>query len=817
MGILLPRSMEAIVAILGALRAGVTFLPIDPQYPEERIRYLIEDSHAEIVMALQSTVGSLPDSASNIILLDTLPRGEETATFDTVPPESIAYIIYTSGSTGNPKGVCVPRSAISNNCEAIRNLAQLVATDRALQFMSLSFDAVFEEIFPTLCAGATLVLRNDSAIVSTDEFFKTVEQKHISILNLPTAFWHTIVHNIGSNTWPASLRFLIIGGERAFDTTHGRFREQETSHIQLINSYGPTETTVTSTIFDDCEVDEEAAFPIGRPISSVSHFVLDDLMSPVPCGEVGQLYIGGAGLARGYLGRPELTAAAFVDHPFNKGARLYATGDLVFVTEQGNFVYVNRADSQVKIRGFRIEPGEIETHLVSLPHVIEAAVVPETRDEKDVILVAHIVLDADAPEVNELRNQLSKRVPAYLVPAVFRIHAELPKTASGKVDRRSLVKSFQRDDGPAETRTPIHSQSSRRFENDIRKIWTELLECTEIAEDSNFFECGGDSLRLVQLFAEIEHRTQQKPNPAAFLRRPTFGNMVQLVEDEYNNDETQFLVQMNRGDSTLRPLFMAPGVCGVATDYIHLISSLDPSIPIYGLQIDHVDDHSKTALHEYAARSVEHMKRVQKKGPYAVAGFSAGGIISLEIAQVLLANGDEVDFMGILDGTPPYSVKRPWPLSSPTRLIRFTKSVVNKSVDWSEAPTYDLGWLTQQAKRIVSRGYAKWTQKNSETDEIGDLLNLANGQIPDHIVAKWQRTLSAVNAYQHRKLPVDIILFRTQFDPVEGPHEHDLSWGRIGSKRVIVNQLPGTHDEVLTKKTSPTLAKLMEPYLLNRR
>ncbi len=682
--------------------------------------------------------------------------------------------------------------------------------------MSHSFDASLEEIIPTLCAGATLVLRNQDATTTVDSFFDEITRRRISVLNLPTSFWHKLVTHAGANTWPSSLRLLIIGGEKAVDEIYSQFRSQDTSHVRLLNSYGPTEATITSTIFDDRTEDNEAILPIGKPVDGVSHFVLAPSLRPLPRGEVGQLFIGGAGLATGYLGRPDLTEASFVPHPFKTGARIYATGDLVYRTESGNFIFVARNDNQVKVRGYRIEPAEIEAQIVSLPQVTEAAVTAEVRDSSEVFLVAHVAVIEDSTNEKQLREFLSAHVPAHLVPAEFRIHDSLPRTVSGKIDRRRLANPTKPEIRHAESKTPKGTHNSPFFEADVRKIWSSLLGESNSDDASDFFEAGGDSLRLLQLFSEIEHRTLQKPNPADFLLEPTLKHMIELVEEQRFFDATELSLNLNQGDSAVRPLFLAPGVCGTAVDYVHLTNSLDSSIPVFCLQIDRLDSATETALSVYARRCTYEIRRIQNQGPYAIAGYSAGSIIALEISRILLEEGELVDFLGVIDGVPPISVERRWPFSSPRRTYRFARAVIKRTVDWWGDPSRDLKWFIRRLKRTISSSYSSWTNSADVGEEISDLLDLAPGGVSDHIKSKWQRILDAVNAYRHQKVASEIILFRTAIDPVEGPYELDLSWGRVGLKGVTVIFVPGNHGEVLTQQTTPVLAKLMEPYLLSR-
>lgn len=813
--IVLPRSGEAVAAMFGVLRAGAAFLPIDPQYPSDRIQMMLSDADPQIVLASRATARSIPRLAFRILRIDSIEESNSRTYPRPVPPDTLAYVIYTSGSTGRPKGVCIPRGALSNHCDVARRMFQLTPEDRVLQFMSHSFDAALEEIFPTFSAGATLVLRSEDSAATAPKFLDEVERCRISVLNLPTAFWHSVVIHLGSRPWPGSLRLLIIGGERAHAGTYLRFREQDSSHVRLLNAYGPTEATITSTVFDDRSRDPEELLPIGRPIEGVSHFVLDAAQGPVPRGEVGELYIGGAGLAKGYLGRPDLTSGCFVPHPFRDGAVLYATGDRVFLTESGNYAYVDRFDNQIKIRGFRVELGEVESHLLALAEVKEALVVAEAHRPHDVRLVAHVVAEPSATE-KQLRSELSQRVPAHLVPAEFRFHAELPRSITGKVDRQRLAEQTSFGDGVSRPDRRATGRHEGLFEAAVRELWCDMFPSSRLDDACGFFEAGGDSLRLLELFAEIEHRTRQKPSPAEFLRLPTLENLLRLIEVGRYTDASDLLVTMNEGDPSLRPLFLIPGVCGVAVDYVHLANSLDPSIPVYCAQIDEIGDDAGSALHRYSERLVAEIAKAQNEGPYAIAGYSAGAVIALAVAKTLLDSGKNIDFMGVIDGVPPRSLKRLSPFSNPSRLFRFLTAIVGRARMHHLDSWGQLVWILQRLSPSVILSYLRWNRRIRRREGVAELLGLANGQVADHLVAKWQRVLEAVHAFRHEQLVTDLVLFRTKVDPVEGPHEPELGWSRVVTGNVVIERFDGVHREALSDRTAPVIAGLMQPYLLRR-
>ncbi|MGH7970959.1 MAG: amino acid adenylation domain-containing protein, partial [Limisphaerales bacterium] len=356
--------------------------------------------------------------------------------------DSVAYVIYTSGSTGNPKGVQVTHRALLNHNLAIAQAYRLQPVDRVLQFTPLSFDISVEEIFPSWLSGGTVILRNEEAISSVKAFLGVLSVEKISVLNLPTAYWHELVSflDVEGGELPASLRLVIIGGEKASEAAYQIWKRKAPASITLMNGYGATEATVTTTLFQARAEDEH--LPIGRPLANTQVLILDEQLQLVRPEAEGELYIGGAGLARGYLNRPELTEARFIRNPFPqriRSERLYRTGDLARINKNGELEFLGRLDEQVKIRGFRIELGEVESVLQSHTGVKDAAVVAREDARGRKRLVAYFVPRAlPGPRVGDISGFLRKKLPGYMVPAAFISLDELPLTPAGKVDRRAL-------------------------------------------------------------------------------------------------------------------------------------------------------------------------------------------------------------------------------------------------------------------------------------------------------------------------------------------------------------------------------------------
>jgi amino acid adenylation domain-containing protein len=515
------RTPELIVQMLGVLQAGAAYLPIDPVYPRERREHMVADSGAKDLKDSKDS----NDRLSSLLSLETLPSLD-------FPPEISAYLIYTSGSTGRPKGVVVPHDAIASFVRSAIESYDLAPADRVLQFASLSFDTSAEEIWPALASGATLVLRPEEMAASIPHFLRELDRLDVTVLDLPTAFWHELVAGLDAEEieLPRGLRLVILGGEEALADRFALWRRRAGSAVRLVNTYGPTETTIVATRCDLSDLSPGGLVPIGRPIPGARAYVLDRFLALVPPGVRGELWIGGAGVARGYLGRPELTAERFLPDPFPEepGARLYRTGDLAVLRPDGDLVFAGRADRQLKIRGYRIEPGEVEAALRLHPAVRDAVV--DARGPGDGRrLIAWIVPreGSAGPEASELRAFLRARLPDPLVPGAFAVLSELPLTPGGKVDRRALQE-------PAEARPEGMAWVEPRsaLERVIAEIYRDLLRVSRIGLHDNFFDLGGHSLLIVRAHQKLKAALGREIPVLDLFRFPTVAALARHLGGE---------------------------------------------------------------------------------------------------------------------------------------------------------------------------------------------------------------------------------------------------------------------------------------------
>ena len=539
-GICLERSPELIVALLAVHKAGGAYLPLDPKYPAERLAFMLNDAAVGVLVTSQELAALLPAKDRAVVLIDAdrgaIAARPATAPASDVAGESAAYVIYTSGSTGTPKGVVIEQRALSHFVAVAIDAYAVQPSDRVLQFATINFDTAAEEIFPTLAQGATLVLRTEQMQYSLEEFLRRCDEWRVSVIDLPSAFWHELVDALDGQALalPPSVRLVIIGGEAALPERVAAWRARVGAHPRLLNTYGPTEATVVATVHDLSRPDDPApaseTVPIGRPLGAARVYVLDERRQPVPRGVAGELYIGGAGLARGYLNRPQLTAERFIPDPFSNapGARLYRTGDRVRYRDDGVLEYRGRADHQIKLRGHRIELGEIEAALAQEPFVRDAVVLFRDDLAGPPGLVAYVASREESRATSEaLRAGLRARLPDYMIPAAFVFLDALPLLPNGKLDRRRLPAPDAR---PGMEQILVEPRSD--IERRVAAMWREVLGLEKVGIHDNFFDLGGHSLLLMKLHAKLKTAFERDLSFVDLFEHTTIADLARLLGRE---------------------------------------------------------------------------------------------------------------------------------------------------------------------------------------------------------------------------------------------------------------------------------------------
>jgi aspartate racemase len=655
------RSLNLFVAFLGILKASAAYLPLDLTYPHERRAYKLRDASVGVIVTEGDQAQELPAHQAKVVRLDrdwaVIQRQSTENPICRTTSQGLAYVLYTSGSTGNPKGVMIEHCGVVNHAAAIAGIFGIQAGDRMLQFSNIGFDIIIEELYPTLVSGATLVIRPEVISSSTQAFWQFVEAQQITLLDLPTAFWHELVNSLAARQQviPPSLRLVCVGGEKASRTAYAQWRSAVGEQVRWINTYGPTETTVTATWYDPLQAGYDAVqgeIPIGQPLPQVETYVLDAQQQPVPVGTAGELYIGGPGVARGYLNLPDKTADRFVPHPWrhDPNARLYRTGDMVRWRADETLEFIGRVDFQVKVRGFRIELGEIEAQMEQHPDVRQAVVVAHERslgNSTTKSLVAYVVLNVGAElPPKHLGHWLQQHLPDYMVPQQFIYLASLPLTPNGKVDRQALPEpALSSRDTSANFELPRSA-----LESTLLDLWEQVLGVPLTVQD-NFFEMGGHSLLVARLCDRIEQQLNRRISPVVLFQSPTVRQLADDLQQERQEADHSSAVVIQPGSEQRSPLF-AIHVLGEGGRFFRpLAQHLGVEQPVYGLAAQMLDneDAPENRVEALASYYIQEIQRIQPEGPYYLVGMSYGGAIAYEMARQMQQRGLPVGMVGLLD------------------------------------------------------------------------------------------------------------------------------------------------------------------------
>lgn len=663
----LPRSMDMVIGILAVLKAGAAYLPLDPEYPEDRLAYMMENACPVCLITSAHVLDRLPGSANiRCLVIDESEQALRLQRYSKenpsdherhrpLTPQNAAYIIYTSGSTGKPKGVLVPHQNVIRLFDSTANWFQFDETDVWTLFHSYAFDFSVWELWGPLLYGGRLVVVPHTISRSPDDMLSLLVREGVTVLNqTPSAFYPLIQadREQAEMGQKLSLRYVVFGGE-ALEL--GRLADWYERHAddapRLINMYGITETTVHVSYM---ELNRNLALPgagsmIGEAIPDLRVYVLDAKLRPVPYGVTGEMYVAGAGLARGYWGRPDLTADRFVADPYGPpGTRMYRTGDLAKRLADGTLDYLGRSDHQVKIRGFRIELGEIESVLIRHEALAQAAVIVREDQPGDRRIAAYVVSKpgGELSSGAELRHYAASMLPDYMVPGAFVFMDKLPLTPNGKLDRKALPAPDMAFD--ADGRHPRTPQ-----EEVLCELFAEILGVKRVGIDDGFFELGGHSLLAVRLISRVREALGKELSIAALFESPTVAGLVDKLEMGGGTSALQVMLPLRAHGSQI-PLFCVHPAGGLSWCYAGLMKHLGMDYPIYGLQargIAQVEELPKS-LEEMTTDYIDHIRSLQPKGPYRLLGWSLGGNVAQSIAVQLQEAGEDIELLAILDAYP---------------------------------------------------------------------------------------------------------------------------------------------------------------------
>ncbi|MCM2293159.1 amino acid adenylation domain-containing protein [Allorhizobium sp. BGMRC 0089] len=640
----MPRSEQMVVALLAVMKCGAAYLPLDPSDPGQRLAMILEDGRPSALLTTEAVSALLPPSDILCIMLDRADAGMERVSPPPAGPQAsdTAYVIFTSGSTGRPKGVEISHGSLLNFLHSMQDLLKLTPADRIVAVTTIAFDIATLELYLPLATGAATVVATRDVVKDPEALQALIRKQSVSIMQATPSLWRLLL-----SEYPQTLTGLrpLVGGE-ALPRDLARMMER-LGH-PVMNLYGPTETTVWSTVMPLTGNDLDSV-PIGRPIWNTQVYVLDRMRQPVPPGYTGELYIGGKGVAKGYLNKPDLTAERFLPNPFVGGEeRIYRTGDLARWRSDGVLDYLGRNDHQIKIRGFRVEPGEIETALMAIEPVRQAVVVLREDPGKHKQLVAYLTSKPQQTiDTGLVAEHLAQAVPPQMIPAAFVVLDALPLNTNGKIDRNALP-------APQWQLSEQHVMPRNETEATLASIWCDVLKIDIVSVHDNFFQLGGDSLAAAAMVSALRRKFDGTIPLAGFLEHPTIAHLAQHIDTKKNQPSRIAPVLPIRRQGNRAPLFCIHPVMGLGWAFTVLAQHIPEDIPIYALQADGLNDLAELphSIEEMALRYLKRIKDIQPEGPYSLLGWSLGGLIAHDISRRLSENGEEITFLGLLDSYP---------------------------------------------------------------------------------------------------------------------------------------------------------------------
>ena len=762
-GLCVERSLEMVVALVGILKAGGAYVPLDPAYPNDRIQYVLEDAHVKVLLTQESLLPSLSTSAAEMICLDPawkflINQSSEPVAAE-VSPENLAYVIYTSGSTGKPKGVQIEHRSVVNFLCSMRREPGLVHDDVLVAVTTLSFDIAGLEMYLPLLSGARLVVASREQTYDGRLLMQLLEDSKATVMQATPATWRLLF----DSGWKGNRKLKVLIGGEALPAELAR---DLASCGPVWNMYGPTETTIWSSLYLVNDRNQRM-ISIGKPIANTQAYILDANQAPVPIGVPGELYLAGDGLARGYFGRPDLTAERFVPNPFrmDPGSRMYRTGDLARFLPDGNILYLGRIDHQVKIRGFRIELGEIESVLSELPSVQAAVVMAREDKPGDKRLVAYVVPSSPQEFSSaHLRDFLRQRLPEYMNPSTFVKMEALPLSPNGKINRRALPAPDWSEPGSTVAVAPRDE-----LELQLVNIWRKVLGVPNVGITDNFFELGGHSLLAARVLSEVEKATGKTVSLSALFRGATVESLARWIRDDVGPERDPVVMEIQAGNAGL-PFFAIVSPGEESLGYAMLARHMGPDQPVYKIQghapIVGERPYTEQEMQALAREYVAAMRSVQPEGPYCVGGLCDGAHIGERVVLALEAQGQEVGLFAIIDTWVLQNSQRPW--------------------------LWRIFYLQQRLQEARSRSFAEQFQlyQRAATDQIRRLTRKTQAR------TDWQEAYWPSDYIPTRFL-APIILFKRPKQPFYYVKDPQMGWGARTKGGVEIYEIDFDHDHLL--------------------
>lgn len=775
-GVMMPRGIEWVTSLMALYHLGATYLPINPELPAARIRYMLDNAQARFVITQQPEALQDIDDRLIALTLPDLAQINEHQPAAILTPETEAYLIYTSGSTGHPKGVLVPHQGLVDEYKAMQKAAKVGPDAQIMQSSALSFDVSCLEVRLALLSGATLVVADTPVMAGSSPTLRQfIDSQHITHLFLTPS----VLASHTAEALPNDIT-LILTGEATPRATLERF--QHCHHI--LNLYGPSEATVIS-INPHFSIKDMS---LGQAIDSMHTYVLDPQQQLLPPGTIGELYAAGTGLATGYLGQPEMTRKRFQPDLFCPQQRMYATGDLVYQTLDGRLLYMGRKDDQIKLRGLRIELDEVRNALLQYPDVEEAYVTVETHPEHGQLLVGYVRANTTiAP--NTLKASLRRLLPGYMVPSMIHALDSLPLTANGKLDKRRLREVLAQQRVTLDTQADAaNDRKTTATEAMICDIFASVLKCpTPIAPDQDFFLLGGHSLLAFQVLQEIKAAFGIELNIAEFMEHATPQDVVRMIFSDHQYDSFAPLLCLRSGKPSHTPIFCFHPAGGIGWPYAGLLKYFPAEWPVYVLQSPSLKDgvYQPTLLQDIARDYIARMRSVQPNGPYHLIGWSFGGHIAHTIAAMLQAEGERVDTLAMVDNYPRPSTK--FTADDVVILSRLAQAVLNKKAE--EITDWD-------ADLSHAMGLPKTQQK-----------------ILDIVVREFKTALALMQSCTLQHFNGDIFFIRAKEDELRDSDQVPATWAPHISGEVIVREVGFTHEAIMQPRALPAFAPELAAYI----
>jgi len=801
-GLALDRSPEMIISLLAILKSGAAYIPLDPEYPKDRVEFMLDDSSAKILITSKKYHNHFASTASEILIEDALEKfGSYTGDEPNIEVNGadLAYVLYTSGSTGKPKGVQIRHFNLVNFLLSMQKEPGMTASDKILTVTTISFDIAGLELYLPLICGAEITLTNSDTAKDGRILFDMVKNDGITFMQATPYTWRMMLEAGWEKLLPLK---ILCGGEALPKDLVGKLTVRTS---QLWNMYGPTETTIWSTIK---LIESDDDITIGKPIDNTQVYIVDENLNNLTDGSIGEIIIGGDGVAAGYLNRPELTAERFIDNPFSgkPGDKMYRTGDLGRYKEDGDIVCLGRMDHQVKVRGYRIELEEIEHALVKEADIKQAVVIAREDIPGDPRLVGYVVLEEESSEVDlktkihNWQQALLAVLPEYMVPDDFVVMMAIPITPNGKIDRKALPKP----DYNTIARLGEYVAPRTEIESQVAEIWQELMGLEKISIYDNFFELGGRSLVAVQIMARIEKLTGKRLPLATLFEHSTIEKLSLMLNIDSKSITWDSLVHI-KPNGTKMPLYIVHGAGLNVLLFNALAMNMDDDQPVFGLQARGLNgiDEPLDVMEEIAANYIAEIVAQNPTGPYALAGYSLGGTIAYEMAHQLLAAGKEVKMLAVFDTYAKQTDIFDPPVKRTINRVRlgFMK-LFNSFALMAEDPKGIFKYKSELIRRRIIRAWWKITGNTENQKGF-----FAYDNEIDEASAKAKRN------YFQKPLEITVDLFRAKKRTFYMDDYEFMGWKKFALKGVNVHDIPGEHNTIFAPPNDKEFAVVLQKCL----